>query len=98
MSVARALEDDPRLLAAASELRELIAARYPEATFELSSGDDPAGLYVIPTVDVEDTEEVAEVVADRLLTLQVDEELPVYVFPVRPLARVLAEATRSDSN
>jgi hypothetical protein len=95
MSVARALEDDPRLLAAASELRDLIAARYREATFELASGDDPAGLYLIPIVDVDDTEEVAEVVEDRLLTLQVDEELPVYVFPVRPLARVLAEVTRS---
>lgn len=97
MSVARALDEDPRLLAAASELRALIAARYPEAAFELASGDDPAGLYLIPTVDVDDTEEVAEVVSDRLLTLQVDEELPVYVFPIRPLTRVLAEATPSDS-
>jgi hypothetical protein len=91
MSVARSPEDDPRLRTAADELRESIAARYPEATFELTSGDDPAGLYLIPTVDVEDTEEVAEVVADRLLALQVDEELPVYVFPVRPLARIRAD-------
>jgi hypothetical protein len=91
MSVERAHQHDPRLLAAASELRELIAARYPGATFELTSGDDPAGLYLIPTVDVDDTEEVAEVVTDRLLALQVDDELPVYVFPVRPLARVLAD-------
>jgi hypothetical protein len=98
MSVERALEDDPRLLADASELRELIAARFPAATFALASGDDPAGLYLIPTVDVDDTEEVAEVVTDRMLALQVDEELPIYVFPVRPLARVLAEVTRSDSD
>jgi hypothetical protein len=91
MSVQRAREHDPRLLAAAAELRELIVARYPEATFELATGDDPSGLYLIPTVDVDDTEDVAEVVSDRLLALQVDEELPVYVFPVRPLARVLAD-------
>ena len=71
----------------------MIAARYPEATFEVTSGDDPAGLYLIPTVDVDDTDEVADVIAGRLLALQVDEELPVYVFPVRPLARVLAEAS-----
>lgn len=97
MSVERVVREDPRLLAAADELRELISARYPEATFELTIGDDPTGLYLIPTVDVDDTEEVAEVVADRLLALQVDEELPVYVFPVRPLAQVLAEAsTRSE--
>ena len=92
MSVERVLAEDPRLLRVVAELREMIAARYPDATFELVSGEDPAGLYLIPTIDVEDTEEVAEVVADRLLALQVDEELPVYVFPVRPLARVLAEA------
>ena len=35
-------------------------------------------------------EEVAEVVAGRLLTLQVDEGLPIYVFPIRPLTRVMA--------
>jgi hypothetical protein len=42
---------------------------------------------------VRDTEEVAEIVADRLLELQVDEGLSVYVFPIRPLARVLAAST-----
>ena len=93
MSVERAPSDDPRLVAAASELREAIAVHYPDATFELTSGDDPAGLYLIPIVDVRDTEEVAEIVADRLLELQVDEGLPVYVFPIRPLARVLAAPT-----
>lgn len=91
MSVERASTEDPRLLMAASELREIIAARYPAATFELKRGDDPAGLYLIPTVDVADTEDVAEVVSERLLTLQIEEGLPVYVFPVRPLARVLAD-------
>jgi len=96
MSVQRAPVDDPRLLAAASELRDLIAARYPGATFELTSGDDPVGLYLIPIVDVDDTEDVAEVIAERLLALQIDDELPVYVFPVRPLARVLADASARD--
>jgi hypothetical protein len=91
MSVDRASWEDPRLLAVASELRETIASHYPDATFELTNGDDPPGVYLIPTVDVEDTEEVAEVVAGRLLTLQVDEGLPIYVFPVRPLTRVMAE-------
>jgi len=91
MSVEQVRDDDPRLQVAAAELRATIAARYPEATFEITRGYDPPGLYLIPTVDVDDTEEVAEVVADRLLALQVDEALPLYVFPVRPLARVLAE-------
>lgn len=83
--------DDPRLLAAVDELRTMIAARYPEATFEVTSGSDPPGLYLIPTVDVEDTDEVVEVILERELAMQIEEELPVYVFPVRPPARVLAE-------
>ena len=91
MSVERAPIEDPRLLIAASELRDMIAAKYPAATFEIERGDDPAGLYLIPIVDVVDTEDVADVVSERLLTLQVDEGLPVYVFPVRPLSRVLAD-------
>ena len=95
MSVERVSTEDPRLLRAADELREMIAARYPAATFELARGDDPSGLYLIPTIDVADTEEVAEVVSERLLALQIDEGLPVYVFPVRPLARVLAEHAQS---
>jgi hypothetical protein len=85
------LTEDPRLLRAAAELRTMIAARYPAATFEIASGDDPAGLYLIPTVDVTDTEEVAEVVSERMLALQIDDGLPIYVFPVRPFARVLAD-------
>jgi hypothetical protein len=93
MSVQRAPVDDPRLLAAVSDLRDRIAARYPEATFEVTSGDDPAGLYLIPTIDVDDTDDVAALIEEHLLVLQVDEELPVYVFPIRPLARVLAEQT-----
>ena len=91
MSIARAHRDDSRLADAARELQQAIAARYPDATFELVAGDDPPGLYLIPTVDVEDTEEVADIVADRVLDLQIEDGLPIYVFPVRPLARVLAE-------
>ena len=91
MSVERASADDLRLLAAARELQAVILTRYPHATFELTNGDDPAGLYLIPIVDVEDTEDVAEVVTEQLLRLQVEEELPLYVFPTRPLTRVLDE-------
>lgn len=94
MSVERVPTDDPRLVSAAAQLRAMIAARYPDATFEVTDGDDPPGLYLVPTVDVDDTDDVTAVIADRLLDLQVDEGLPIYVFPVRPLARVLAETTR----
>ncbi len=82
---------DPRLQAAVAELQSLIHARYPSATFDVTPGDDPAGLYPTATVDVEDTDEVFEVVVGRLLELQVEEGLPVYVIPMRPLARIAAE-------
>jgi len=78
----------PRMQAAIEELQRLIQQHYPEATFQVEPGDDPTGMYVLVTVDVEDTDAVVEVYIDRLLDLQIDEGLAVYVVPVRLLARV----------
>jgi hypothetical protein len=74
--------------AAIEEIQRLIQQHYPEATFQVEPGDDPAGVYLLATVDVEDTDVVVEVYIERLLELQIDEGLAVYVVPVRPLARV----------
>jgi hypothetical protein len=49
------------------------------------------GIYLITTVDIADTDEVIAVIGDRLVELQVDEGLPVYVTPLRPIERVIAE-------
>ena len=46
-------------------------------------GDDPDGLYVLATVDVKDTDAVVDVYIDRLLTLQIDDGLLIYVVPLR---------------
>ena len=70
------------------ELQGLIRRVDPTATFQVVPGDDPTGIYVITTVNVEDTETVIDGCMDRLLELQIDEGLSVYVVPVRPLARV----------
>jgi hypothetical protein len=78
----------PRMQAAIEELKRLIHRHYPEATFRVEPGDDPTGMYVLATVDVEETEAVVEVYIDRLLELQIDEGLAVCVMPVCPLARV----------
>ena len=78
----------PQLQAALAELQELLATRYPEATFQVSEGDDPEGIYLMPTLDVEDTDEVLDVVIDRLLHYQDEEELPIYVMPLLPPARI----------
>jgi hypothetical protein len=87
----RVPDTDPRIDAAVAELQGMIQARYPSATFHVGPGEDPDGTYVTATVDVDDTDEVFDVVVERLLELQVAEELPVYVIPVRPIARVVAE-------
>jgi hypothetical protein len=85
---------DPRMQPALEELKELLRARYPEVTFTVYQGEDPEGVYLSAVVDVEDTDEVLDVVMDRLMHFQVDQALPVYVMPTLPLARV-AEQLRA---
>ena len=94
MMVERIQEDDPRVQNALADLQGLIHRRYPGATFAVAPGEDPDGVYLTATVDVEDTDEVVDTIIDRLLEIQVEERLPVYVIPVRPLARVLEELER----
>lgn len=78
-----------RLDEAIAEMKALILARYPDATFDVGLGEDPDGTYMIVTVDVEDTDEVFDVVVERLLEMQVEEMLPLYVIPVRPIERTM---------
>ena len=81
----------PRMEEAVHELQRLITARFPQAAFVVEEGFDPEGIYLVTTVDIADTDEVIAVVGDRLLELQVTEGLPVYVTPLRPIKRVLAQ-------
>ncbi len=90
MTTERFREDDPPIQAATTELKILIRAAYPEARFETFVGEDPEGVYLRTTVDVDATDEVYNVVVDRLLELQVEDQLPIYVVIVRPLERVTA--------
>ena len=76
---------------AIEELKRLITERFPQATFEVEEGFDPEGIYLITTVDIADTDDVIAVVGDRLVELQVDEGLPLYVTPLRPINRVIAD-------
>ena len=81
----------PRMEGALHELKGLITARFPQATFVVEKGYDPKGVYLVTTVDIADTDEVIATVGDRLVELQVDEGLPVYVTPLRPIERVVAQ-------
>ncbi len=92
MRTKRSEKLDPRIRDALRELKGMILQRYPEATFEISRGDDePESIHLTTTVDVDDPDEVVDLVIDRLLELQVEEGLPVHVIPIRPVERVFAE-------
>ena len=81
----------PAMEQAVNELQGIISERFPQASFVVEEGFDPKGVYLVTTVDIADTDEVIDVVGDRLVELQVDEGLPIYVTPLRPLQRVIAE-------
>jgi hypothetical protein len=89
----RAWLDHPRVQAALADFERLIHDRYPEATFEVTYGGEPDGVYLMVTVDLEDTEEILDLIMDRMLEVQVDEYLPVYVIPVRSMSSPPAVAS-----
>jgi hypothetical protein len=82
---------DPRIGAAVEELKQLIAARYPDATFDVYQGEDPEGVYLRATVDIEDSSDALTPALDKLYELEVEQELPIYVVTSQPLERVAAQ-------
>ena len=91
MTAERLIEDDSRIRQALDELRGLVLSGFPDATFWVERAvDDPAIIHLVAEVDVEDTDEVADLVIDRVVDLQVDDGLPIHVIPVRTPARVAA--------
>src|SRR5262245_33091082 len=91
MKQERSVPLTPAMEKAINELQETISERFPQASFVVEEGFDPKGVYLVTTVDIADTDEVMEVVGDRLVELQVDEGLLLYVTPLRPIQRVIAE-------
>ena len=81
-------DPDPRLAAALEELEQLIQERYPTATFTTFRGEDPEGIYLRITVDLDDPDAVVDHVLDELYDVQVERDLPVYVVAVPPLVQV----------
>ncbi len=75
---------DPRVQQAAAELERLIRAGYPQATFELVEGEDPPGTRLRVTVDIDDVEPVRQLYLDRLVDLQVEDGIPIYVRTIQP--------------
>ncbi len=82
---------DPRIQSALAQLKCMIRDRYPTATFDVFYRDDPEGVRLRATVDIEDTDEVMDLIIDTLYEIQVEQELPVYVVTAQPLQRVAAQ-------
>ena len=91
MSQQRPVPLSPAMEKAVNELKGSISKRFPQASFVVEEGFDPKGIYLVTTVDIADTDEVMDVIGDRLVELQVDAGLPLYVTLLRPIQRVLAE-------
>jgi hypothetical protein len=87
----QSLTRDPQVQGAVEELRRLIADRYPGARFDVFERDDPEGVRLQATIDVEDTDEVMDVIMDALFNIQVERGVPVYVVTEQPLPRVTEE-------
>ena len=71
------------MVTAITEIQSLISDAFPGTLYETSYQDDPAGMHMIAKIDTEDIDAVVDCFIDRLLTMQVDENLPLYVIPVR---------------
>lgn len=87
-------ENDPRTQAALDELQGLIRAAYPTAMFRITWGREPIGIFLTATLDVEEPDDAYDLVISRLVDMQVEEGLPIYVFLDRPMERVAAEMRR----
>lgn len=88
MTSGRIRVDDPRIDQAIAALHSLILARYPAASFDVFYRDDREGIRLRATVDIEDTDEVMDLIMDKLYKIQVEQQLPVYVVTAQPPERV----------
>jgi hypothetical protein len=83
MTGGRRYLNNARIAQAVEELTTLILGRYPDADLTVGEGEDPDGVYITVAVDIDDPDEVTDLVIERTLALQIDEQVPVYVIPIR---------------
>ncbi|MGI8968819.1 MAG: hypothetical protein ACR2GA_06920 [Chloroflexota bacterium] len=80
---------DPSRQQAVEELTKLVGAHFSLRDVAVVPGEDnPDATHVIATVDIDDPDEVADLVMERMLEIQLDEGIPVYVIPIRTPERV----------
>lgn len=61
----------------------MILQEYPGTVIEPEIGYEPLGVYLIARVDVDDTDEVLDLVVDRVVKFIAEEDIPIHVIPLR---------------
>lgn len=75
---------DPRLSAAIADLTGLIRRKYPTASFDTARApDEPEIVLLFAIVNTADLDEVLDLVMERVLHYQLDEDLPIHVIPLQ---------------
>ncbi len=92
----RELLNHPDVQSAVVEVQGIIRERYPEARFHVGIGHDPLGVYMTATVDVEDTDDVDDLYFGRMVDIQVEERVPLYVSTESPHDRWTNDAHASE--
>lgn len=77
-----------------AEMKDRISRRFPTTTYEMYQGEDPVGIYLIAIVDTDDLEEVNELFSSRIVDVQVDEGIPLFVITERTPERSAALLAR----
>jgi hypothetical protein len=73
---------DKRALVFVDELKKTILERHPEATFELGpGGENPTAIFLDAYVDLDDPFEILDEIGERVVDIQVDEGVPLFVMP-----------------
>ena len=73
---------DDKTQQAIDEMKTMIQATYPEARFHAYLGEDPAGVYLNAYTRAEDDFLVLDLISDRLVDLNIDEGVRLYVIPL----------------
>jgi hypothetical protein len=89
----------PQMMEAIEELKEIILKEYPEATFNVTEGEDAGSVHLCPTIDVIETDAILDLVMDRVLAFQEEKGLDIHVIPLRTRQREaeLQERMRKES-
>lgn len=89
MKIDQSFKLKPQMQAAVDELAGTIAASYPSAQLQVTRHPEESTTILLEaTVDIDDTDQVVDLVFERMEQLRIDEGVPILVMPLRTPERV----------